>query len=209
MIVWVRPENDATALVLSGWAEKFLHCSVEHGVLDLRRVNASRQAVSDALANAQALFFFGHGSADALFGAQGPLLDEQNVNLTSSRIVIAIACDAARGLGTAAVLEGAAGFLGFNDRLAWPMRFAEDFGRAALSSVEEIMRGATLGEAADAMRRNFGSLESAFKESTDPDAALVWSFAFWNQCHVELKGDGSATLERVGRAIAHGPGLPP
>jgi len=111
MIVWVRPENDATALVLSGWAGKLLQRDAEHRVQDLRGTKASRQAVSDALASGHALFFFGHGSYSALLGAQGPLLDEQNVSLTSGRIVIAIACDAARGLGTAAVLEGAVGFL--------------------------------------------------------------------------------------------------
>jgi hypothetical protein len=208
MIVSVRPENDATALVLSGWAEKFLPWGPEHRVPDLRGTKATRQAVSNALANGHALFFFGHGSVNALLGTPGPLLDEQNVNLASNRIVIVIACDAARGLGTAAALAGAAGFLGFNDRLAWPTRFAEDFGRAALSSVGEMMRGATLDQAADAMRRHFAMLENVFKESTDPDAALVWSFAFWNQCHIEWKGDGSATLGRVASAIARGPGLP-
>lgn len=63
------------------------------------------------------------------------------------------------------------------DRLAWPTRFAEDFGRAASSSVEE-MRGGTLGEAANAMRRHFGRLESAFKESADPGCRAGLEFCF-------------------------------
>lgn len=72
MIVSVRPENDATALVLSGWAEKFLHRSAEHSVLDLRGVKASRQAVSDGLAMGM-LCFFGDGSAKEIM--RGATLD--------------------------------------------------------------------------------------------------------------------------------------
>ena len=73
-------------------------------------------------------------------------------------------------LGTVAIAEGARAFLGFNDRLAWPTLFAQEFEYAVASALEELWRGASLGEATDAMRTNFDALENRFKESTHPSA---------------------------------------
>jgi hypothetical protein len=208
MIVWVRPENDATALVLSGWAEKLLR--LEPGLaVDLRGTKVSRQAVSGALAGGHAVFFFGHGTHGALVGAHGPVLDRQNISLTNGQIVVAIACEACRELGTVAITEGARAFLGFNDRLAWPTLFAQEFEYAVTSALEQLWQGASLGEATDAMRTNFDALENRFKESTHPSAPLIWTFAFWNRCHLELKGDDSVTLVKAQQAIAQGPGPQP
>jgi len=56
-----------------------------------------------------------------------------------------------------------------------------------LSSILKLrsgwQRSQKLAEAADAMRRRFGRLESAFKESTDPDAAWGWSLLLESMPH--------------------------
>jgi hypothetical protein len=170
---------------------------------------ASRQAVSGALSGGHAVFFFGHGTHGALVGAHVPVLDRQNISLTNRQIVVAIDCEACRELGTVAITEGARVFLGFSDRLAWPRLFAQEFEYAVTSALEELWQGASLGEAADAMRTNFDALENRYKESPHPSAPLIWTFAFWNRCHLELKGDDSVTFVKAEQAIAQGLGPRP
>jgi len=205
----IRPQNDRAAVVLAKWAEALL-TSLDCEFVDLKGLAASRGGTSGALTTTAASLFFCHGTPEALLGHGGPLLDAKNANLTAGRIIVAVACSAARVLGTATVLEGAIGFLGFNQELSWCPDFAEEFGEAAVSGIREMAKGATLAEAADTTRRSFVQLSKSLSENfgkTGAENAVFGMIAAdWNQKHVEVKGDKSATLTRAQTFSARAPG---
>jgi len=60
------------------------------------------------------LFYFGHGSEEAL--GEPPIIDTANVSLVQGTLV-AVACDAAEGLGPAAIAQGTQAFVGFTGRI--------------------------------------------------------------------------------------------
>ncbi len=78
--------------------------------------------------------------------------------------------------------------------------FRKEFGEAATSGIREMAKGATLGDAAETIRKSFAQLAKTFSESFGrsgaENAVLGMVCAHWNQTYVELKGDESATLGR-------------
>jgi hypothetical protein len=91
----------------------------------------------------------------------------------------------------------------------WCPDFAKEFGEAATSGVREIAKGATLGDAAETIRKSFAQLAKTFSESFGrsgaENAVLGMVFAHWNQTYVKLKGDESATSGRTQRISPHVP----
>jgi hypothetical protein len=194
-IILVRPETDPDACELSNWAEMFVRTQPNCLIVNLQGRSASRRRLASAVTfQCSACFFFCHGTQSALIGNDESILDDANANLTHGLIIIAIACHSAKALGVSVIKEGAVGFWGFNDLLIWAPEFTEEFGHAAVSGALALVRGLTLAESALAMRQAYKDLVEKLRSSRSSNSMIASMAAFWNQGHIEARGNLTAVL---------------
>lgn len=100
-----RPEHDYATRYLSAWAERFFTLTKEKGysVIDLYRQRANRIEVESILDKRSPDFVVinGHGSTDSVAGHENEplLIAGDNSSLLRGKIIYAISCRSAAGLG--------------------------------------------------------------------------------------------------------------
>jgi hypothetical protein len=163
-----------------------------------------REAVEDCIENSDLTVYLGHGLSDCLISDER-LIDDKNIAKARGSFIVAVACQSAENLGRLAVERGVVAYLGFSDDLCWPDSFSDEFGRAATSGVNVLLRGGTLEQAAGKMKTEFASLMWTFRAFDHPDRPLALLSANWNMDYVCGRGDGQATL--ISRPFHAVPGL--
>ncbi len=144
--------------------------------------DVSREAVEKALKphhRQPGLFcFIDHGMYGRLLDSgDGPMIDQENIQLLENKFIYAIACKSARDLGPRAVAAGARGFLGFT-RLVYIGLF-EDVpritGKCLMSGFIRMMRnGCTAVEAMRAItERTNDAIKEVKKRKKLPKKRLV------------------------------------
>lgn len=198
----VRPANDEVAKILASWGAAIFALPPDSQIIyrDLYGGAVTRAAVEIALADNDAIVFFCHGRADALL-ANDEIMDVANVRLASGRVCLAIACHSARELGEKATMEGVRAYLGFND-VFWTIigRGSEVFGSSVLAGITTLLEGATVDEAATAMRDAFSKAVDYFRKGdgrNHPRNPVTWLLAHWNATHIQANGDVSARLFEI------------
>lgn len=144
----VRPADTQAAQVLALVGQEVMFNAIGHKRMELCGGAATRSAVDEALASCTHLFYFGEGSDDRL---GNPALVDLNNIARESRIVIAIACLSAGGLGQASLGQIEA-YLGFSAPLFFLAKFAEPMVEALYRGVSGLLRGMSVGESADSLR---------------------------------------------------------
>lgn len=112
--------GDSLTKVTNQWARD-LHPSLNQymetvSFLDQHATMNNLKPALDADLNNPGLFIFiNHGNKSLLAGSDGqPLIHPGNIKLLKNKFIYSIACKSAAVLGHEAILQGAAGFLGFN-----------------------------------------------------------------------------------------------
>jgi hypothetical protein len=163
---------------------------------NLAGVDANRIQVEAALQAVRCILFFGHGSKDALAGANGtPLVNAANIGLARGTVFVAIACDAAAELGPKSIRAGIEAFLGFDDRFILLTGDPDfQFQPAATSGIRRLLGGGTTEDALDEMRRSFGHVVEFYANRGGPNSTFGRLVAFWTRHHLKLCGDLSARI---------------
>lgn len=148
----VAPINDGlTEKTTVVWAQNAVKFAAMQGISATPLVGKSitRKVVEEALAAHQdepGMFcFFDHGTECSLYDADHqPMIDTDNVSLLRNKYIYAVACRSAAGLGPIAIRSGAAGFLGFSEKVY--VSLLADFplliGRCLVSGLITLLRDA-------------------------------------------------------------------
>ncbi len=85
--------------------------------------------------------FIDHGERDRLFGADDKaIIDMDNIELLKNKFIYAIACKSASRLGHTALINGAAGYFGFNNNFHITTTAPDTFGRCFLSGLTALLK---------------------------------------------------------------------
>lgn len=200
-VILVAPhvKGDKFTVITSDWGRQLLPLFASNGWTCEAIVgsDATRKRVVAALQaelGKQGLFvFLDHGSADALAGCDGPVIDASNVALLANKVVYAIACDAAKTLGSLALKKGVCGFLGFQQKYyIWPSS-PQVYGRCLLSGLKAmITEGSSLDQARQRIVLETNLQVGRLKESPDfqpAGPALDLSGLIHNRDNVVSLGD--------------------
>lgn len=119
------PAHDEATQVLSGWIQSVAGYitslkSKGHTIIGLNNSDVTKanlqQAVDDN--NPNLIMINGHGTSDVLFGHNDhPIIESSETGNSrfNNSIIHALACAAARNLGSILVAEGATSFIGYNE----------------------------------------------------------------------------------------------
>lgn len=170
-------------------------------VADCAGKNATRPTVDRLVADANHVLWFGHGVGGALVADQA-LIDLGNVGSLAGGVLVATACESAISLGPQAVItHGVERFLGFDDKIGWPVPAPGPTRDAFVGGLSCLfMQGHGIQCAAEQLKRNFHKARAVY-EMRGPqlgllpsDAQTAWLFAKSNAGSVRCLGDGAATL---------------
>ncbi|MFA7242014.1 MAG: hypothetical protein WC091_18015 [Sulfuricellaceae bacterium] len=201
----VAPINDGlTEKTTVVWAQNAVKFAAMQGISATPLVGESitRKVVEGALAAHQdepGMFcFFDHGTECSLYDADHqPMIDTDNVGLLKNKFVYAVACHAAAGLGPVAIAGGAAGFLGFSEKVYVSQRadFPRLIGRCLVSGLITLLRDAgNAGQAEIFIREKHKTTILELMHRTDISHAeqLILADAFrHNQACLTVLGDKS------------------
>ncbi|WP_281859001.1 hypothetical protein [Litoreibacter halocynthiae] len=207
-ITVIRPENDATEMVLSGWGHMVISAIYPDKnlkIIDLYGRKASREAVEVYSSGSDVILYFGHGAEDRL-GADVPLLDILNARCLENSVVVAVSCHSARALGPEAIAQGARAFLGFDDILTvyfgQPSLFLQAFEEPL---AQLILNETSAGDAQSQIRETFQQIEDLYRTnpeySSHPDATIIWMAAHINRKNCVIEGDRWLTINSTGDNI--------
>ncbi|MBC9729675.1 hypothetical protein [Streptomyces sp. TRM68367] len=155
-----------------------------------------------ALDASSALFYFGHGAANALTSNGESLIDELDLKRLSGPVV-AVACYAAQGLGQLATANSSSvtAFLGFDDEVGIPLKVPYPMGWAIVSGLRCLLtKSHDIGCAGHELRGAFDTARIDYKGNgakygmSPSDARTAWLFAKSNRFSVQIYGDYSVKL---------------
>ena len=200
-ICFIRPANDAAATTLANMAiplKAKISTSSHTLSADLTGTGATRGAVDVQLAACRAICFFGHGLKSRLQGSSTDLIDSFNVSLASGSIVIAFACWSAHTLGPGAISAGVEAYLGFDEQFGCLAGDPDgEFGAAAISGMEVMLKGNDVGAALREMEKKFDDAFDFYKTGAGAgrsNSVLGWLLANWDKRHLALHGTAGALL---------------
>jgi|CXWL01.1.fsa_nt_gi hypothetical protein len=118
--------------------------------------------------------------------------NDTNIHLLKDSIVYAVACHSAEGLGRCAIQYGVQSYVGYQDLLLFPvdgMKSQDMFGELHLEFLKELLKGYSVGEADDAMRRMEDTYIRLYKDTKWIGLPLIW-----NMLHREVLGNKNARI---------------
>ncbi|MFD8545796.1 hypothetical protein [Streptomyces sp. NPDC059649] len=202
-IMLVAPANDDDAQVLASWASLVgdeageMHVILP-GATPLAPSNRQELETYIETQNPDALFFFGHGTWHSLRGNDESLIDSDNADLLTGKMVIAMACKSALALGRSVVrpVIGVKSYIGFTDDLRWTYPEETLFGSSMVEGLRSMLEGQPSGVTEQALKDEFLKLAHHLKYERPifPNMALAYLDAFWDAGHVKLHGDTVAGL---------------
>jgi hypothetical protein len=205
-----RPRHDPIVTYLFHWNEEIIKLAESNNIpfSDFRDEKANRRNVEQFLEiqNPRLVVFNGHGNAETICGHNDEPIIKKNDNekLLESKIVYAIACDAARELGENAVKSGCAAFVGYENvfgfavdstRIATPQKdkIAEPFKQFSNTIVKNLLEGHTSGESVEKAKRVASELIVRYSISTvEPGYAAIRFWLFWDRLFLKIIGNQTA-----------------
>ncbi|MEA3343437.1 MAG: hypothetical protein U9Q92_04675 [archaeon] len=205
-----RPEHDDTTYYLSNWCVETIVLAQDKGikVLDLHRERANRSELESMVRKIppSLVVLNGHGSDNCVSGHNNePIVTAgENEGLLNSKIVYAISCKSARGLGPKSIGAGAISYTGYDDDFIFlyePEKFSRPlqdetaglFLEPSKMFVDSLIKGNTVNESRkrteDMIRKNI--LKSL--GSNQQDASLV-RFLWWDLKHFVSHGSLDVSL---------------
>jgi hypothetical protein len=207
---YVCPGGDPAATDLANWGHRLLHeiedCGHRTG-FDLGLNSSDRAGCEEALAaDVPLIFFFGHGSEDALLGSYGDVvIDDTNIDRAADKTLISIACEAGRHVGSAAVQAGVRAHLGWNVLLLWLARDADIYGESIVRSLSVLGRAGSVSDAADELHDALDGIALRYRPliGRDHNAKIAYYAAAAAAGQVVIHGDGRVRpLDHGVRSIA-------
>jgi len=204
-VLFVRPADDASAAKLAAWAERLQALFPDS--FDDVSTGVDRPTIDALLGRSpRALVWFGHGRSDALTSMSEAMVDAENVAGLAGRAIVAVACEAASGLGPEALRLGVQGFLGFRRILVWPIAEPDPIGEALVLGLSCLFdSGHHLGCARDKLAAFLDqAVEAHYRQAqgggfsgldgSPSDAMLAYMGALNNRDGLIVVGDELATL---------------
>ena len=205
----LTPNDDNTSQEAGRWG---LDVATRHGLKHLQ--TRKRKVVESDLANHDHLLYFGHGSMDALivvpsaFRGQVDLVDASNIGMCGG-VVVAVACLAARKLGSGSALipPGSGGvpavqaFLGWLNRMSYPPSAPEPLRDAVLRGLDVLLHGGTVKDTRDELVRAFEDAHDIYERdgksvfgltSGQVETALMQA-TYWKD-RLRLYGNGTTRV---------------
>lgn len=118
-VLVTSPEIDSLTRYLHVWANRLIEeCSREHTFIQLDGKKATRKRVHGILEkkNIDVALLNGHGSDSCIMGHNEIIIDENNANLLSDKVVHALSCHTAKTLGPVAKSNGAKTYVGYKEK---------------------------------------------------------------------------------------------
>jgi hypothetical protein len=202
-ILFVRPADDSAATQIAAWGQAVRQYAARFKADDLCSSQATRVNVDSRLSvGFRHLFWFGHGTEQALIAHGAGLVDSANIGKVRGGMVVAIACYSAIKLGRMAKAGSyPRAYLGFDDEFGFPanaplrMMFAVTRGLSGL-----FLRADDIQSAAMALRKQFDSARVDYKKNgtawglSPADARTAWLFAKSNRYSLKTHGDLTTVL---------------
>lgn len=176
-------------------------------ITDLYGPDAIRTKVLESLSTRDPVLVFGcgHGNSDLWTGQDyDQIFWSCNSLELRDRIVVALSCVTAAGLGPDAVNnKGARCYIGWDETFTWIMEQEQDplvdpkargFFEAVLEILYRLTDGASTSEAFRASMDVWNYWINFWTRSTDPDAPLVLQHMIHDRDHQKLIGDQMATV---------------
>ncbi len=211
-ILVTRPSSDRTTKYISVWAKKVIDLANTKGdiVLDLENQRATQQELESMVKkhNPSLVFFNGHGTNDCVKGQNGQVLVQTGVNedILSGRVIYALSCSSAFGLGPRSIQIGAAAYIGYKEVFFFLYdessrtrphldKTVELFLGPSNQVVVSLVKGHTAGEAHESSKqafvRNIRKLLSS--EASATESAAV-KYLFWDMRAQVCLGQPSSTI---------------
>jgi hypothetical protein len=155
------------------------------------------------------LLYFGHGEINALvtsrrlFRPRRVLVDASNLATAPGRVVVAVACWSAEGLGRAVTGLAAAArvstYVGWRDEVSWPPGWPDPIGNAVVAGISALVEGNTAALCADVMRVGFAVAHDQYRDegrerlSSDEVRFGKMCAIYWKERMV-VEGEYNATI---------------
>lgn len=205
-----RPEHDDTTHYLSAWAKKTISFAEKKGfrVLDLHRDRANKKELESMLGKKcpKLVMLNGHGSESTVTGHKNTpiLVAGENEGLLESKIVYALSCRSAKGLGPKSIEAGAISYTGYDDdfifsfepeNVARPLHdeTAKMFLEPSNAFVVSLIKGNTVGESRRKTKDFFQKNLLKSLGSSAQDASLA-RYLWWDIKHFVSHGKEDASL---------------
>ena len=210
-ILFTRPSYDLPTQYLHFIAGKMIEkirYVDEHRIIDLADKNVARLDFEKAMlkSSPQLVVLNGHGTRDAVYGSRREaILDEGNMDLLSSKIVYAVACDSLEGLGELSVRKGKAiCYIGYEAKfmiIIDPARSSvpgkdknlKPFVQVYATAVLSLAAGLSVAESIEKTRETIKSLIREYGvygiRDTYGDAPLIRWALYWDLFFLNAHGN--------------------
>ena len=148
-LVAPQPEDDPVSEITVEWGwhlEEFFRNLDDENILVVPffRSEAVRANVEAALkedkGNKGIFVFIDHGEKDKLLGSDDQaLINTQNIHLLKNKLIYAVACKSASGLGHTALINNIVSYIGFTDRFHIMPTASNTYGHCFLSGIKTII----------------------------------------------------------------------
>jgi len=193
-----RPNHDKVTSYLFSWSKSILEEEYPKDIEFLRveEKDVTKEKVESYLKkqNPKVVLFNGHGNDNLICGYQDqPIIETgKNEDLLKGKVVYAISCSSAKGLGVSAVKEGAETFIGYEqdfvmftdaNRETTPLKdhIAESFIKPSNRLSISLLKGNTAKESSNKSKEEFKKeirkylTESSFNGSERLAMGLLWN----------------------------------
>lgn len=199
-ILITSPETDIFTRYIRVWAKRLIKelRSKNHNIFHLDKGKANRKKTAGLLAkkDIQLVLFNGHGNDCELRGQNEVILDAQNIDILSGKIVHAMSCSTAKELGSIAVKSGAKAYVGydapflaptFNEKNNNPLEddTAALFLNPAFSAQRALANGKTPNEAITLAKNEYNrSIVKALKSDIQSDNDQFVGLLLYDRNHL-------------------------
>jgi Peptidase family C25 len=209
----VRPSYDTVSRVLHSWADEVrsvIEANGSHIYVDLSGSEVTRTNVEAKIEQSvDYLIFYGHGTKDALLGAEvgspqaSAVLDTSNGRLLKNKVLYVVGCHSSATLGPRAVKQGAVASIGYRHKfyLIFGAPPEEWFKRAANAAMLDLLDESQPNRS---FRKAFTHAKEIYKDAynhykqgngmRDPNRIIALGYLKWNGDNLTLDGDPEGTF---------------
>ena len=206
------PRSDPTTRYISAWAEKTIaglkSKQFNFVVLPKNRATASTLKSMIKKHNPSMLFLNGHGGPDLVCGHNDEVLIQAGKNEVALKgaVTYALSCSSARTLGNAAVVAGAAAYIGYTEdfiffispeKMSRPLedKTAEMFLTPANHVVVSLVKGHSAGDATNASKGYFlKNIQKLISSESSVDDREYIRYLIWDMRSLVCQGNRDAVV---------------
>jgi len=210
ILLITRPDHDITTRYLSIWSEKITELADKKNisVLDLKRKKANKKEFKSRISKMKPLLvvFNGHGGNNYVAGYDNEVLIKSgnNERLLKSKIVYAVSCKSAAGLGPKSITAGTLTYIGYTGdfifchdthKIARPLddKIVKLFLEPSNQVVISLIKGNTGKEASNRSKKFFlRNIQKLLSSEALPESNQYAKFLWWDMKHQVCLGDKDA-----------------